>query len=75
MEGNVYIGGIEDTITIAMVPDGGYVELDDNANCAPSIFLPEIEGADAFTVLSAFSASVDHLIKDIEACVAQHPKG
>ena len=74
MAGNQFIGGLSDTISIADVPQGGYVELDSDADCTPSIFFPDIRSADAFVALNGFVDSVFNALKDFEAAVTKHPK-
>jgi len=74
MEGNRFIGGISDDIEIANVPAGGYIELDDTANCEPSIFMNGISDADAFEALRIFSAKVRDTIAEIEQKISENPK-
>ncbi len=74
MKGNQYIGGIEGNVEIAQVPEGGYVELDDNANCTPSVFLPNVSSGDVFFALNGFLQSVRVIIGEIESEVGKNPK-
>jgi len=41
MQGNTFIGGFEEHATLASVPGGSAVELEDDANCPPSIFFSQ----------------------------------
>lgn len=74
MVGNKFIGGTGDEFKIANVPLGGYVELEDDASCSPSIFLPKSGGTDAMATLRTFHRSAKVLIDQTLREVAKHPK-
>ncbi len=76
--GNLLIGGWGDTGSVGLisVPPGGSVELEEDASCAPSIFMHEVSpsSGDAFEVLGTFARAVRIVIDLTEAEIAKHPK-
>ena len=72
MEGNVIIGGTSDFTDIAVMRLGHSIELDDNAECPPSIFIQEVGniiGLPVVCTLQRFSHAVGAVIDCVEGQV------
>jgi hypothetical protein len=75
MSGNMYSRfGPGDRSEIANVPLGGWVELDDDASCPPSIFFKEFTEGDVFQTLDAARQSAFNILVNAAHAIEKNPK-
>lgn len=75
MEGNSFIGYSGTSVPIMRIPMGGHVELDDNADCPPEIFIPEVASVDATTALRTISHDVTRVVAEAEGAAVRNVAG
>ncbi|MCH7916033.1 MAG: hypothetical protein IH856_23845 [Deltaproteobacteria bacterium] len=71
MSGNVFITTGKEGVRVGNIPPGCYLELDDNAECAPDIFLPYGNRGPfpALKTLKQVSQMILEIIKTFEAAI------
>jgi hypothetical protein len=75
MSGNMYSRfGEGNRIEIAQVPPGGWVQLEDDASCPPSIFFKEFTEGDVFQTLEAGRQSTFNVLVNAVHTIGKNPK-
>lgn len=72
MEGNWFEGGLTEFVNIANIPPGGRLELDNDSDCPPDIFIPQLNGMSATAALNGFAACVAGAIREAEDAIRRN---